>query len=311
MNKTIINSNIDETNGLDILNEIKSLTVERNKYNIHDIPSPNHLKRVDFADTKAYKRAKDVYFEAYKNTYNNINNEIKRLHSINSNLCIEIKKKEDDKAIEEGTFYNNAEQEYLAIEKEYKSEVRKSVNIKYYESNKKQLKLKALMKAHKAKIPHINLIKKEKGNVFNHLLLANEIINPMCPCGKRCDVVNFKNLQKHFKIQKHQLFKSIIKLVHYKRLKQNINIITTNINNELIYFKKVVRVKKENKSITLTNKTESEIINYYNALLDDFDENKMKLRPSSINKVKYTEKYKDKVLLLKLRTINLKRVNKV
>tara|TARA_R110000822_G_scaffold304932_1_gene430351 strand:- start:112 stop:1047 length:936 start_codon:yes stop_codon:yes gene_type:complete len=309
MENIIIETNIDETNNLNILNKIQLLITERNKFNIHEIPPPNHIKRDAYDDGKAYKAAKELYRINYKNAYNDRNNEIKRLQKINTELCIEVKKKEDDIALKDGTFYNADENEYLNHKKLLKIEMRKNINKRHYQNNKEELRLRALIKAHNEKIPEVDLIKKESGNIFNHLLLSTEIINPVCACGKRCDVINFKNLQKHSKIQKHLLFNSIIRLVHYKRQRQRIITITKNINNELVSFKKVVRVKKDGKSFTVTNKTESEIIKYYNALTNEFDENKIKLRPSYIDKVNYTKKYKDKLLRLKLRTINLKRVN--
>ena len=301
MENTIINTDIDETNTLSVLNEIQMLTTQRNKYNIHDIPPPTHFKRDDFDDTKAYKVAKDIYRESYKNTYNDINNKIKRLQKLNTELCIETRKEEDAIAFKNGTLYNPDEEHFL----KNKAVLRKDSDARYYFANKEKIKKAALLKKLKKNIEVYKKMKKEEG--LGHLYLTNEVIKPLCLCGKKCDVVNFKSLKKHSNIQKHQLFKSIIRLVHFKRQKQRLIKIVTTINNELIYFKKVVRVKKDGKTFTVTNKVESEIIKYYNDLVDDFDENKIQLRPSYIPKVNYTENYKDNVLLIKLRTINLKR----
>tara|TARA_R110002126_G_scaffold270360_1_gene414157 strand:- start:90 stop:353 length:264 start_codon:yes stop_codon:yes gene_type:complete len=83
-----------------------------------------------------------------------------------------------------------------------------------------------------------------------------------------------------------------------------------NINNELIEFKKNIRIRKENnRSAVIVNKTDREIVEYYNDLVDDVDENILKLREPYIDKVEYSKKYKKNILLLSIRKINIKKVN--
>ena len=294
MINTIISTNdIDENNQQHLLKEIKRITKERNKYNIHDIPSPKHIKRNDYDDNKTYKKTKELYYISYKNTYNDLDKEITRLQNLNTKLCIEIKEEEDEEA--------------LQLKNKLKTESRKYHNNKYYEQNKLNIKQQSM----------VNKIKKLKNEIdsidctnIHHLVKSTEIIKPMCLCCRRCDVINYTTLKKHSMSLKHKLFKTIIKLIHYKRQKNRLKHVIKNINNELIEFKKNIRIRKENnRSAVIVNKTDREIVEYYNDLVDDVDENILKLREPYIDKVEYSKKYKKNILLLSIRKINIKKVN--
>tara|TARA_R110002153_G_scaffold174384_1_gene327570 strand:- start:96 stop:1019 length:924 start_codon:yes stop_codon:yes gene_type:complete len=303
----IINKDIDTDNINEIYKEIQRLRCERNNYNINDIPRPSHIKRSDFDTTAGYKTAKEQHRLLYINTYHSLDNEIKRLQAINTNLCIEIKKKEDDKAIEEGTFYNNEEKEYLAIETAYKAEARKVANMKYHDANKEKLRLKALLNKHKKEQKEKELIKTP---LNKHLILSFEIIKPLCLCCRTCNVLQISTLKKHSTSTKHKLFKSIISFIHYKRQTKKIKSIINSINKELCLFKKVVKKMKPNGKIgTMTNKTDIEICKYYNNIVEEIDDNKFIIKEPYINKVEYNSKYKDKLLLLQMRKVNIKKLN--
>lgn len=312
MNNIVIKS-IDETNASELLNEIDRLSKERSKYNINEIPRPN-IKKEDFTSTLYYVKAKELYRETYKKEYQMLTDELKRLNDINTNLCIENKKKQDEKAKEEGTYYNADELQYLKEKEEIRKISRKETQKKYYEGNKEKLRKQTLIKKCKE---YENKIKSVANEHNKHLITSKRIINPLCICGKRCDVINFKNFEKHPKLIKHQLFKSIIRLVHYERRNKRIKKVIDKINNDLIYFKKYSRTDKEHitmsgkrkdkveKTTVLINKTDKEIIKFYNDLVGEIDENKYKIREPSINKVNYSRQYKDKINILKIREVNL------
>ncbi len=305
MNNIIIKS-IDETNACELLNEIDRLTKERSKYNINEIPRPD-IKKEDYTSILYYVKAKELYRETYKKEHQILNDEIKRLNDINTNLCIENKKKQDEKAKEEGTFYNADELEYLREQKDKKCS-RKEAQQKYYKKNKDKLKSNSIARQI---IEKQNQIKSVANEHNKHLLKTNELIRPLCCCGRRCDVTKFKTIKTHSEKIKHQLFKSIIRLVHYERRNKRIKKVIDKINNDLIYFKKYERTRKghSGKSIVLMNKTDKDIVEFYNDLVGEIDENKYKIREPSINKVKITNKYKNLILILSARIINLKKLN--
>lgn len=306
MNSIVFNK-IDETDTNQLLKEIDRLTCEINKYNIFSIPSPKHIKREDYSNINDYIKAKGLFREAYKKAYYNIDNEIKRLRDLNTNICYERKKKEDEKKLEEGTFYNHDEEEYLKAVKKYKQISRKDHDEKYYQRNKEKIKQKAIIKKYKEQQKQNQLL----NNIYiKHLILTNEIIKPVCLCCRRTDVTDFNTLKKHSKSVKHQLFKSIISLVHCKRENKKIKIVIDKINKELIEFKKNIRMKNHNdESVVIMNKTDKDVINYYNDIVDETDENNYIIREPYINKVEYNNQYRDKVLLLKIRKVNIKKVN--
>ena len=303
---SIIIKNIDETCPIELLNEIIILKAQRNKYNPFDIPSPN-INRKDFVDGKAYTKAKELYRVTYKKEYNILNDEIARLSDINTNICIEQKKKIDAKAMEDGTYYNHNEIAHIEEKHGIRKLKRKKAQQDYYNKNKEKLINDSLAYKIAAAQNRIKLLTTQH---TQHLLKTNEIISPVCPCGRRCDVINFKSLVKHSSIVKHQIFKSIIGLVYYQRQNKRIKKVITKINNDLHMFKKNIRIKNDKgDSVVVLNKTDKEIYKLYNDMVGEIDESKFILRNPSINRVKITKKYKRMISILGARIINIKKVN--
>jgi len=134
-----------------------------------------------------------------------------------------------------------------------------------------------------------------------HLIKKFKIIKPLCLCGKKCEVITQKDLIKHSKLTKHQLFKSVIRLIHYERRNRKLKSVVNKINKQLKDYKRVVRNKCERtgKSFTVTNKTEKETIIYYNDLVEPIDENLLPpVRESYIEEKDdtTTRSYKNKLL---------------
>ena len=300
---TIIHKNINENNRNEILNELNRLRIERSKYNIHNIPKPSHLKRADFSVALYYTKAKDTYYESYIKQHKELEDEINRLSDMNTQLVFSKKKEEDEKAFDEGTFYKADDLEYLQRREEIRKLSRQQTQQKYYERNKNTIKKITLLRQCKE---YENKIKSVSNEHNKHLITSKRIISPLCCCGKRCDVINFKNFIQHTKLIKHQLFKSIIQLVYYKRQGRKIKTVIDKINDDLIRFKKTERIKNhKGESVVAMNKTDKEIIQLYNDMFDEIDENKYIIREPYINKVEYNNQYQDRVLLLKQREVKL------
>lgn len=309
---TIIHKNIDENNRNEVLLELDRLRKERLKYNIDNIPRPSHIKREDFSEGFLYARAKDSYYESYIKQYKTLDDEVKRLQEISSELFYNEIKKEINEKKETISLVQRQIQiqnEYDNIDNdEYKRISRQETNHKYYQKNKDKLIIKSLARQHRNNEKKIKSIT----NDYNkHLINGDtDIIRPLCPCGRCCDLVNFKNSIKHSKITKHQLFKSIIRLIYYKRQDRKIKTVIDNINKQLIEFKKNVRViNHKGESVVVLNKRDKEILQLYNDMAGEIDENKYIIREPYINKVKYNNQYQDKVLLLKKRRVKFKNLH--
>tara|TARA_R110002012_G_scaffold93196_3_gene226091 strand:+ start:251 stop:1249 length:999 start_codon:yes stop_codon:yes gene_type:complete len=241
--------------------------------NKDNIPSPAHIIRTEYDDVKDYRAAKDKYFKVIRDKIIKLSGNLKKLHDLNTELCREAKKKDDEKAIKNGTFYNPDELEYIKLMKmkrENRAEQTNNAAKKYYANNKD--KIKAVLKKKRAE----EKLDGVETNEFNkHLIKMSGTIKPLCLCGKRCDVITQKDLIKHSKLTKHQLFKSVIRLIHYNRRNRKLKGVINKINQQLKDYKRVVRNKCERtgKSFTVTNKTEKETIIYYNDLVEPIDEN--------------------------------------
>ncbi len=299
---------VDETDKTSVMAElerVRKYTAE-NYGSTYNIPRPN-IVRGDYEDTSQYVAAKAKYRENYIWQARKLNKEINRLDDIYTELCRASKKKQDEEAIAAGTFYNADEIEYLKIKGDERAADKSARNSKYYEANKEKLKLKRdakkgmKVKAKAANIPPL----------LAHLVKTKEIIKPMCLCGRRCEVVMKGGILKHATSKvKHQLFKSIIKLIHYNRRNKKVKSVVDKINLQLEDYKKVVRIKRDDKSFTIINKTDKETIEYYNEQCEPIDENVTHpLRTAYIEPVKYTDDYKFIVMELRERVINLKRMN--
>ena len=267
-------NNIDEKNDHSIreeLERLRKILCWEVKGNPENIPSPLHIRREDFSDASFYSKAKKNYRQEYTNSYNRVENEIDRLWSLNNQVVF--------LQIEE-------EREKIKLK-------RQENNHKYYQRNRDKLK----QSAEKVRRREI------ESNINEHnkiLFETGKIIKPVCFCGKRCDVLEFKNLKTHSNTIKHKLMKSIIGLVKYKRQFCRIKPVIKKLNRDLKDYKKVVRrIKPNGKSGTVTNKTEIETICLFNDIIKEVDENNYIYREPHINKVEYTKKYQDKVFLMR------------
>ena len=291
---------IDENNKNEVLQYISILEQKRSKYNIHNIPSPCNIKRENYDDILTYKNAKEQYFLSYKTCYNRLNNEIKRLSTINTKLCFESKKKIDKNALDNGTFYTPEEKEYIETLSEKQTQRQYTSNKAsriYYEKNKEEIRIKRKIKQHQTALQEIKM--KKSSQYENILVRKNKIIKPICLCGKCCDVIKFKNLQKHSKIEKHRLFKAVIALIHFKRREKSLKPVIDKINSDYITYKKVIRVTENGRSFTMTNKTDKDIIELYEDMVREIDEDiTHQPRKAYLEKKKISTKYKESVLYL-------------
>ena len=292
---------IDESNQEEVQREIRRLIEVRMKYNIHNPPKPDHIKWEDYGFEKKaeYKAAKDKHYKDYKTKCETIEKNISNLNSTNTALCFENRKKEDEIKIKNGTFFNSDEKEYLRLKEELRKESRKLTNSKYYEKNKTKILKKQEIKIIKKRLDEAKKQEEVKSQHLDHLIKSTFTIKPLCQCGRLCDVTKFKTLVTHSNIEKHQLFKSIIALIHYKRRNgAKLKTIIDKLNSDYVDYKRVVREKRNGKSVTITNKTDKEVIQLYGDYLNPMDENEThQPRKSYIEKVKYTQYYKDIVLI--------------
>ena len=299
---SIIHKIIDENNSNEVLSQLYRLRNERSNYNIHNIPKPSHVKRAYFPDGLDYQEAKNNYYESYKKQHKTLEDEIQRLSNINTNLCVEQQTSQPSIVMKQQKHIskpetNEEEQTYLEAKQKYQTERRKRNNKKYYRTHEKDLNKKAKVK----QLKDVENLKLDEKNTFvKHLFKTGKIIKPVCFCGSRCDVIEFKNLITHSNLVKHKLIKSIIGLVKYKRQFCRIKPVIKKINRDLKEYKKVVRRMKPNgKSGTVTNKTESETYFLFNAMVGEVDENNYIYREPYINKVLYTKKYQDNVFIVR------------
>jgi hypothetical protein len=278
---------IDMNDTSQILNEIKRLSALTTKYNKHKDEPRDHIKREDYETASLYKAAKEVNRKDYYHKCYTLEGNIAMLSNKNTELCRErVEKKPKE--------YNADEKEYLKQRNEKRAQQVRDANAKYYESNKEKILIKRKIKKQKEFI-------KETENIdeYNKVLIKkNKIIHPLCVCGRRCNIIDFKSVIKHSNIVKHKLFKSVIALIHYWRRNASIRVIVNKINNNFIDFRRVVRVG----NATITNKTEKEIIELYNDYLRPIDENKThQPRPSYITRREYSKKHKENREILSYR----------
>ena len=294
--------NIDMKNQKDVINELERLKCLLMKWNIHaDIkPPPLHIKIEDYGTRAEYQQAKDDYYKDYNDTCKGLNNNIKNLQGINTQLCMDEKKEEDDIKIKEGTFYNADEQEILderaQAVADKKKEKRKEYNSNDYANHKGERKRKAELK----KIKNRNALVK---NLDPKMIYNGLSIKPLCPCGRLCDIHYLETIKEHSVNIKHKLFKSVLKLIHYRRQNKRLLPIIKKINKDYIEYKTVVREKIDGKSRTITNKPDREIVKLYTVYLRSFDENETHLpRESYIEKKDTsTEFYQDSLLICRWR----------
>ena len=287
--------NVDMKNQKEIIKELERLKCLLMKWNIHaDIkPPPVHIKIEDYERRADFQQAKDDYYKDYMDTCKELNNNIKNLQGINTQLCFDEKKEEDEIKIAQGNFYTADEQKIIDEQRQIMKDKRKEYNAKSYDKNKEKNKRKKNLK--KIKQNKISVV-----GIDPKMVRKGVAIKPLCQCGRLCNVHDMESMKEHSVIEKHNLFKSVIKLIHYKRKTKKIKPVIDKINNDYNKFKTVERVEVEGKSITLTNKTDKDIIKLYKDYIRPFDENLThKPREAYMEKVEYTEEYKDSVLELR------------
>lgn len=278
---------IDANDTSQILMEIERLTALTTKYNKYKDEPREHIKRQDYESVSLYKAAKDLNRKDYYDKCHKLEGHITLLRNKNTALCRERVEKKPK-------VYTHDEMEYLKQRNEKRAQQVRNANAKYYESNRDKIQIKRQIKKQKEII-------KETENIdeYNRVLIkTNKIIHPLCVCGRRCNIIDFKSVIKHSNIVKHKLFKSVIALIHYWRRNGTVKNAINKINNNFIDFKRVVREG----TVTLTNKTDKEIIDLYNAYLQPIDENKThQPRPSYITRREYSKKHKENIEILSYR----------
>jgi len=291
---------IDRDNQAAVVNEFDRLKCFLIKWNIHADPKPPplHIKFEDYGNERRneYQEAKKQYYKNYMDTCKELNDNIKTLQGINTQLCIDEKKIEDDIKIKAGTFYSKEEQDYLKELAEQRANSRKDANQKYYDKNKEKISKKKQIKKLKMKNKALTDITNgvaDKDINDKFMIRSTCIIKPKCCCGNACDITKNETIEKHSKGVKHLLFKSIIKLIHFKRQNKKIKSVINKINKDLIEYKKVVRVGDK----TRTNKRNSEIVILYNDSCHPMNENEAhQPREPYIQKVDTTTAdYKDAI----------------
>ena len=301
----IISNQVDEGNRESLIAEVAKIRASLDKYNIHEIPSPQHINRWDYGTKEEYKSAKELYFKTYKGEVTTLKDEMKRCENLITELARAKVEEDYKKQLATGTVeLTPEEKEHIRLTAELaglKAQGRKAHNASYYEQTKETAKKKREIKA----AIKTNGVKKDAAAVgASHLVKTKEVIKPLCLCGKRCGVIKVADMKTHSKLKKHQLFKSVIKLIHYKRQFKNIKKSTTDINKHLADSKRVVRKKMDDgSSFTITKRTEKDLIEYYTDQALPMNEDLVPpLRYPYIEPVEYTEKYKHLILGLRVTT---------
>jgi len=296
---------IDMSNQKEIIKEIDRLKEFLLKYNklADPKPPPTHIDFDDYGNErrKDYNEAKTQYYKNYMDTCLELEKNIKNLQGINTQLCIDEKKEEDDVKIKEGTFYNADEEEYIKEREEHLKSLKKLQNEKYYDNNKTKLKKKRVIKKCKT-------AEQKNVDIDPKMIRNNKLIQPLCVCGggkgfgALCNISSVKSIEKHSNKDSHLLFKSVIKLIHYRRRGKKIKSVIDKINKDNERYKKIVRAGGHDgiKSYTKVDKTDKEIIQLYKDYLRPFDENNAhEPREPYITKVEYTDYYQDEVIYIK------------
>ena len=301
----IISNQVDESDRDSLVAEVARIRVLLDKYNIHEIPSPKHISRCDYETRDEYKIAKALYFKTYKGEFNTLNDEMKRNENLITVLCRTKVEEDYKKQLAEGTVIHTPEEaEHIKLKQKLdglEADRRSLANAHYYQKTKniafQKREIKALLKTQD--------VKKEaeaSGVDVTHLTKGTNVIKPLCLCGKRCGVIKFADIKTHSKVKKHQLFKSVIEVIHYKRQFNNIKKVTTKINNHLADSRRVVRKKRDDgSSFTITKMTEKEIIEYYTDQALPMNEVLVPpLRTPYIERVNYSDIYKNRILGLRV-----------
>jgi len=212
-------------------------------------------------------------------------------------LCREEKKEEDDEAIANGTFYNADE---LAVLDERTKSKRQdqlgAASKKYYHKNKAKVTLRRNIKKQQEELAAM-----ENKDVNKKLIKLSGIIKPACLCGGPVNITVFKDVKKHSNLIKHQLFKSIIRLVHYKRKRLKLINAVNYVNFLLEDGKRTEAVKHDvGQWGSKIKRNNNDTINYFNDMCEPYDESERPIvRKPKQNKKQYTKDYKSNIEDLK------------
>ena len=318
----IISKSVEEGSKESLMLEVARLRAKLAHFNIYEIPSPKHIDRREFATRDEYKAAKEQYFKNYRDEFNHYNERMKRCENLITEICRSNVNDEYQKQKIAGVIkYSADEQEQMKDSEELKVLSKSASNAKYYHTKGKErlvkieaLKLKKKMweerRALPAELKNSSLYNTavNRGELLRHLNKTREIIKPLCLCGKRCLLSEWRDIKAHPTLQKHQLFKSVIKYIHYKRQFNSIKKAVGEVNFNVKDFKRVVRIKRDDGvSFTRTKMSEKEAIEYYNDECQPMNEGLVPpLRTPYIERVKYTEDYRLFVLELRMRVLYLR-----
>ena len=296
-------SDIDMSSHKDVIVELDRLKGFLLKWNklADPKPQPTHIDFDDYGAErrKEYQEAKSQYYKNYMDTCKELEQNIKNLQGINTQLCRDEKKQEDDIKIAEGTFYNADEEEYRREKAEHLKALKKIQNQKYYDKHVVKIKKKKIIKKDKQ-------CEKNNIDIDPKMVRNGKIIKPLCLCGggkgfgALCNISTVKTIEEHSKRDKHLLFKSVIKLIHYRRRAKKLKPVIDKINRDTVNYKKSERIPKEDGGGTTVCKTDKEITQLYGDYLRPIDENiTHQPREPYINKVEYDDYYKDEVRYIK------------
>tara|TARA_R110002012_G_scaffold71548_1_gene183400 strand:+ start:3176 stop:4126 length:951 start_codon:yes stop_codon:yes gene_type:complete len=249
-------------------------------------------------DRDGYKKAKDDWREKYIKDREKLAEVARKLDQQNTYLCQESKKKEDEEAIKNGTFYNADELEVLNERQDRRNEQMAEASKKYYHKNKKKITLKRNIKKQQ-----LELATMENKEVNKKLVKVSGVVKPLCLCGGPVNITVCKDIKKHSTLIKHQLFKSIIRLVHYKRKGLKLSNAVKYVNFVLEDAKRVEAVQHDDGSWSTTiRRNNKDNILYFNDQCVPYDESvaPMVRRPTH-NKKDYTADYKLNIAILSRR----------
>jgi len=250
-------------------------------------------------DRDGYKKAKEDWRKQYVKERQQLAAVARKLDQQNTYLCQKSKEEQDAEAIKNGTFYNADELEVLDDVKKKRQQQLRDASNRHYEKNKNKIQIKRKLKMLNEKLEDMD------NKEFNQKLVKTMIIiKPQCLCGCAVNVTKLKDIKTHSKLVKHQLFKSIIKLVHYKRRQRKLINVVGEVNKCLADGKRLERFKRDDGEWgTKMERPNKDTIIYFNDQCVRFDESSIpKPRPSTQNKKEYTKNYKDNRLILACQT---------
>ena len=151
--------------------------------------------------------------------------------------------------------------------------------------------------------------KKERIKIYNKTYYDKQkhikAENCRCLCGGKISIkksgggLNQAIFNRHAHTNIHYIFKLFIKLIHIKRKNNTIKNVITDLKDEWKYYKtKKYQENNNGKMICIITMSDGRIISRWKKIIrkNKIDENEYpQLKPSTINKVDYNQKYKNKI----------------